>query len=118
METIIKFKKGSYVEVLADKPKPKCGRRAKLYPPLIDALLSSILKNNLERGEDMSTQIVCNKCGKSFDMWDKQEDFSIYSTLGYGTKYDGSKLELDLCCDCMEKLIDDCKVSPIVDNDN
>lgn len=64
----------------------------------------------------MSIVRTCNKCGKKFDEWDTEEGFSIYSTLGYGTKYDGSKLELDLCCKCMEKLIDSCAVSPIVNN--
>ena len=58
--------------------------------------------------------IKCNKCGKEFDIWDLQEDFTIYRHLGYGTKYDGAKLELDLCCDCMEKLIDKCVISPII----
>ena len=57
---------------------------------------------------------ICNKCGKEFDIWDKQEDFSIYRVAGYGTKFDGSKIELDLCCECMEKLVDECIISPII----
>ena len=56
---------------------------------------------------------ICNMCGKGFDIWDTQEDFSIYRSLGYGTKYDGDELQLDLCCDCMEKIIDECKVHPV-----
>ena len=63
----------------------------------------------------MSIVRTCNKCGKKFDEWDTEEDFSLYSTLGYGTVYDGSKLELDLCCKCMEELIGSCVISPIVD---
>ena len=55
----------------------------------------------------------CNKCGKEFDIWDMQEDFSMQRNLGYGTKYDGDDLFLSLCCDCMEELIDSCKISPI-----
>lgn len=62
----------------------------------------------------MAKQHVCNKCGKPFDMWDEQENFHIYRDLGYGTKYDGSKLELDLCCKCLEDLAEQCKISPIV----
>ena len=46
-------------------------------------------------------------------MWDEQEGFSIRTRCGYGTKYDGDEIELDLCCDCMEKLIDECKISPV-----
>lgn len=62
----------------------------------------------------MAKTILCNMCGKQFDIWDTQEDFSINRRLGYGTKYDGDELQLDLCCDCMEKIIDECKISPII----
>lgn len=61
----------------------------------------------------MTEYVKCNKCGKQFDLWDFQEDFSISRTLGYGTKYDGSQLDMHLCCDCMTELIDACKISPI-----
>lgn len=64
----------------------------------------------------MAKETVCNKCGKKFDIWDTQENFSIYTRLGYGTKYDGDNLELDLCCECMEKLIAECAISPIKEN--
>ena len=62
----------------------------------------------------MAELLVCNKCGKIFDVWDTQEDFSIKRQLGYGTKYDGDELNLHLCCDCMEKIADACKFSPII----
>jgi Fe2+ or Zn2+ uptake regulation protein len=64
----------------------------------------------------MVNEIVCNKCGKKFDMWDSYENYSINAHLGYGTKYDGDNLELHICCDCMEKLIDECIISPIKEN--
>lgn len=64
----------------------------------------------------MAKETICNKCGKKFDFWDTQENFSISKILGYGTKYDGSVLELDLCCECMNKLISECAVSPLSDN--
>ena len=57
----------------------------------------------------------CSLCGKEFDLFDKNEDYSIVKKLGYGTKYDGDQIQLRLCCDCMEQLIDRCVVSPIVD---
>ena len=65
---------------------------------------------------NIDKQICCNKCGKPFDIWDTQEDFSIDKHMGYGTKYDGDYLKLSLCCDCMEKLIEDCVVSPVIEN--
>lgn len=63
----------------------------------------------------MSKQYICNKCGKEFDMWDTQEHFHFYGQFGYGTKHDGSMLELDLCCSCMEALIEECKVNPVIE---
>ena len=65
----------------------------------------------------MSRITTCNKCGNKFSDWDNSEDFKIHSRLGYGTKYDGCYLELDLCCKCMEELIESCTISPIVYND-
>ena len=61
---------------------------------------------------------VCNMCGKILDRWDEQEDFSIEKKLGYGTSYDGEELSLHLCCDCMEEIINNCHVNPIVNEDN
>ncbi len=60
-------------------------------------------------------EITCNKCGKAFNIWDIQEMFSIHKNLGYGTRYDGDRLEIDLCCDCMNDLIEQCVVSPIIE---
>lgn len=61
------------------------------------------------------TEKKCNKCGKQFDEWDTQENFSIHGQVGYGSKYDGDIIELDLCCNCMDELMDSCKISPIQD---
>lgn len=60
---------------------------------------------------------VCNKCGKELDIWDNQERFYIENNyLGYGTKYDGDKLRIDFCCKCMEEIIEQCVISPIIEN--
>lgn len=56
----------------------------------------------------------CNKCGKLFDDLDTQEELSIHTLLGYGSKYDGHVIQLDLCCDCLDELIESCKISPII----
>lgn len=60
---------------------------------------------------------VCNKCGQEMDFWDLQEDFSIHKAFGYGTRYDGYQLNLNLCCGCMESLIKDCVINPVVGNE-
>ena len=62
----------------------------------------------------MAKEIVCNICGNKFDFFDKQEAFRIYRELGYGTIYDGGTLELDICCKCMEKIIEKCKIHPVI----
>lgn len=54
----------------------------------------------------------CNICGREFDVFDSQENFSINKCLGYGTKHDGDYLNLNICCECMDKIIDNCKISP------
>ena len=116
MENIIKFKNESYIKILSDKTQCKSrGQRAKLHLHPNDTVPSDIVSNILEGSVNMSKQIVCNKCGKPFDIWDKQENFQIYRNLGDGTKYDGSKLELNLCCNCMEELVDGCWINPIID---
>jgi hypothetical protein len=56
----------------------------------------------------------CNLCGKPLDEWDLQEDFTIHTTVGYGSKYDLSKVHLQLCCDCFDKIVDSCKISPVI----
>lgn len=61
----------------------------------------------------MAKDFYCNKCGKKLDMWDVQEDFSLQRTLGYGSRYDGDTLDLDLCCECMDKLIEECAIPPV-----
>lgn len=56
---------------------------------------------------------ICNLCGKKMDLWDTQQDFRVYTRIQYGSKYDGDDLCLDLCCACMDGLIDACKASPL-----
>lgn len=50
----------------------------------------------------------CDLCGKEFDEFDKQEGFGLhYDSIGYGSKYDGETIDVDMCCDCFDKMIDD-----------
>ena len=61
-------------------------------------------------------KLICNMCGKEFDHWDLQEGFGFHSQyIGYGSKYDECSLELDLCCGCMDKIIESCEISPVTD---
>lgn len=56
----------------------------------------------------------CNICGRKMDLWDIQEDNTIHKTAGYGSKYDEEEIELHICCDCMDEIIDQCKITPVV----
>lgn len=59
----------------------------------------------------------CNLCGKEFgrDTQDYNGTFSIHTTIGYGSKYDGCELELDFCSSCMDKIIEACAITPVCD---
>ena len=64
------------------------------------------------------TKLVCNMCGKDFDMWDTQEKFGFHHHVGYGSEFDGEAINLDLCCECFDKLMKEhilpsCRISPI-----
>ena len=57
----------------------------------------------------MSDKRVCNYCGKELDLFDLQEDFSIHRQhIGYGSIHDGDNVDLQLCCDCFDKLVSEC----------
>ena len=58
-------------------------------------------------------KLVCNMCGRELDFYDEQADYSIHTRIGYGSKYDGHDLNVTLCCDCMDIIIDECSVSPL-----
>lgn len=64
------------------------------------------------------TRRICNMCGKDFDIWDEQEDFSIHTRAGYGSEFDEEEIDLDLCCGCfdhmmLEYIIPKCKHVPV-----
>lgn len=63
----------------------------------------------------MANIIKCNMCGKEFDFWDIKQEFNIEKVMSYGSGYDGCVLRLDLCCDCADKLIEQCAIPPIDD---
>lgn len=62
----------------------------------------------------------CTVCGKKFDMWDVQESFRFHHRVGYGSKYDGRDLNLNMCCACfdslMYELVTRCKTNPLPDS--
>lgn len=61
----------------------------------------------------MPEKKFCNRCGVELDFFDLQQDFSIHRKIGYGSIYDGSTVDLQLCCECFDKMAEECTVSPI-----
>lgn len=59
----------------------------------------------------------CNMCGRLFDECDYEQNFSFNRLIGYGSKYDLTKINLNLCCDCFDKVLDwiipQCKIDPL-----
>ena len=65
-----------------------------------------------------NNEILCNICGKKFDMWDEQENFGLHYHVGYGSKFDTNIIDCDLCCNCFDKLMNEyiiprSKIDPI-----
>lgn len=65
---------------------------------------------------------VCNMCGKPFDAFDEEFDFSISLIGAYGSELDGTMIHVDMCCTCFDKMMEEyivpkCKHSPLVVGD-
>ncbi len=63
-------------------------------------------------------RMLCNKCGRTIDNEGIYFGASGDLRLGYGSKYDGEIARFDLCADCLDRLIDTCKISPIESEDD
>lgn len=60
------------------------------------------------------TKTVCDMCGKEFGVFDLQNSFSFHKHVGYGSVFDLSRINIDLCCECFDKtmnqyIIPNCK---------
>ena len=75
-----------------------------------------------KKKEDMAKGLTrCNVCGKTAEqVFEGQMLISIHERIGYGSKHDGSMLDLDICSDCFDKLIDGfaekCAINPLKEN--
>lgn len=59
-------------------------------------------------------KIICNVCGKEFNSFDDNNAISLYATACFGSKYDGEHINADICIDCFDKFVDECKISPVI----
>lgn len=62
-------------------------------------------------------KLRCNMCGSIMDYWDVALGFNLHMLVGYGSQYDGDRIDLDICSNCFDKhfpkVIKACKISPI-----
>ena len=61
----------------------------------------------------VNTNAVCNLCGKRLDLLDLQNRLFICKTLGYGSEFNGKRVDLRMCCNCFDRLVEGCDVAPI-----
>jgi len=61
--------------------------------------------------------IRCHVCGKYFDCHDYAHNLCMDKEMGYGSSHDLERIQLNLCCDCFDKILDwvlpQCKINPI-----
>ena len=77
---------------------------------------NNITENNEEDAEDRNARKYCSMCGKRFNMWDLQNNFVIHKyRICYGSVHDEMGLCLELCNECMDKIIQTCEISPVTD---
>lgn len=51
------------------------------------------------------TVIKCNCCGKAINNQRHPYGLGVHKKIGYGSKFDGQEIEIDLCCNCLDKLL-------------
>lgn len=61
----------------------------------------------------MTQDVRCNVCGRPFGLVDKYGGLFIDEVLGYGTKHDGERLCMNICCRCLESMIERCAILPL-----
>ncbi len=64
----------------------------------------------------------CSVCGKEFNIWDEQQEFEIDCHVGYGSEFDGDHIHIDLCCQCLDDMMNNyflprCKTYPFLFNE-
>ena len=64
----------------------------------------------------------CTMCGKTLDEDDMFENYSADMHIGYGSKYDESRIRFQLCCGCFDRILDMviplCKTNPVIEEDD
>lgn len=54
----------------------------------------------------MKTNNRCSICGKKLNTLDKELGFKYNGKVGYGSVHDGEHIQLNICCDCFDKIVE------------
>ena len=77
-------------------------------------ITNSLIKNKkVKIVDDKFVPILkCDICGKELDIYDIGNEIS--NGFNYGSKYDGNFIDIELCTNCYDKIID--KILPLFNN--
>ena len=59
-----------------------------------------------EKAEEYAAKTKCTMCGKPFTFIDMKQNISFDKHIGYGSKHDLEHIKMNLCCDCLDKVLD------------
>ena len=86
-----------------------------------DVNKTTVLFSKTPNQKKLPVACKCSKCGKEFDEWDERNDFLINHIPSYGSIYDGERIQIRLCCKCMDDFFEsilkdflsDASISPL-----
>lgn len=87
---------------------------AKQYSPIFKEINEKIIgkqnhmkeQNKIYKIGNEVKKYKCSACGKVFDIYDYQEDFTFDKLIGYGSKHDEQHISFRLCCNCFDEIFD------------
>jgi hypothetical protein len=65
------------------------------------------------------SEIRCNMCGRKIifgEKHDKEDYLLIRKEWGYFSRKDGKRYTIRMCEECFDRFVDDCVVSPEIDD--
>ncbi len=67
--------------------------------------MTFIDKNINKKLNGRTKPLRCTMCNRILNEWDMYGDFSYHKWIGYASKYDENRLDLELCGNCFDKVV-------------
>jgi len=94
-------------------------RQKMLIKQIYEEMVNEKKSNNEPEVIHYTGEQVCNICGEKFNILDERANFGLHYKVGFGSKYDLTKIDLNMCCNCFDKVLDyilpQCKIDPLTD---